>query len=229
MPSLENIEFIRSLSRDLARKEERHDRRGESTGVVYGIVEQVDDPLDKSRVRVSLDGQGHQYMTDWIPVVPSFRGRQPESLIGHRVEVSFADGDITRGSVTQVVDDDENEESIVTGVGFRLPCYESGTLPPALEENQGLLAVELNGPYSSDWLVVCLRRRGTPMWVRMCDLSHGHGGQDRGIQGADSDGDAEQPVNEYAVHDTVFPTTQEKYAEQSYLTPADTNWYGAAS
>lgn len=224
--ALEQYDFIRSLQ--LLQKDygERFDKP--VFGTAYGVVEEVEDPLERGRVRVSLDGQGNQYKTDWIPVGAGFRGKQPNSLVGHRVEVTFAGGDVTRGSVTQVIDDDHNNEPVTTGIATRLSFYESGSLPPCSEENRGMLVVEGDGPYGSDWLCCCLKRRGSYLWVRHSDLAHIHKSADKGLQPSDSRGDREQPVAQYTIHDTVAPTTQAKYGEQSYNPPGDIGWYGAA-
>lgn len=225
--TLESLPFIRSLQQSELFLKDRHDDRGQIAGVSYGVVTDVDDPLSRSRVKVALDGMGGNYQTDWIPVTPSFQGKQPQSLAGQRVKVDFADGDATRGSVTQVIDDDENQESVVTGTGFRLPVYRSGNLPPATEENIGLVAIENGGPLASDWLVVCLRRNGSPLWVRHVDLNHIHSSQDRGLQGPDSAGDKEQPVEEFTVWDEVAPTTHQAYEQQSRTTRGAA-WFGGA-
>ena len=89
------------------------------------------------------------------------------------------------------------------------------------------MCIEEGGPCSSDWLCVCLKRRGTYFWVRHIDLNHIHQDQDDGRQPPDSDGDGEQPVDEGTIWDKVAPTTDEAYSYQSY-NPLDSDWFGGA-
>ena len=100
----------------------------------------------------------------------------------------------------------------------------------------GCMVVEQDGPMESDWLCVCLKRKGEYYWVRHIDLSHGHAGEDDGQQEPDSDGDGEIPVEEQTVWDYVFPTTHEEYEKKSIhgTDPrpnpfgGDANWQGGA-
>lgn len=225
---LEDFDFIQQLKNYSIDQEKRLDENIKVNGVTYGTIEDVEDPLEKSRVRVALDGRGGKYLTDWIPCSGSFSGKQTSYLIGMRAKVEFTGGDPTRGSVIDIIDDEENKNPPITGIGMRLPIYDSGNLPPASEENHGLVVIEKNGPMGSSWMCVCLARRGSFIWVRHCDLAHGHKSQDRGIQGADSGGDGEQPVKEFTVHDEVFPTSHSPYQKQSYSPPGDAAYYGAA-
>jgi len=109
----------------------------------------------------------------------------------------------------------------------RLPVYPSGELPPPTEENIGCMAIEEGGPCDSDWLCVCLKRRGTYYWVRHIDLNHIHADQDDGIQPSDSAGDGEAPVDEGPIWDLVAPTTDEQYSQLSY-DPKDAGYFGGA-
>ena len=109
----------------------------------------------------------------------------------------------------------------------RLQVFPSGSLPPADAENVGLMVVEEGGPCDSDWLCVCLKRRGTWLWVRHIDLNHIHADQDDGRQPPDSDGDGEEPVDEGPIWDKVAPTTDKAYNYQSY-DEMDSGFFGGA-
>ena len=88
----------------------------------------------------------------------------------------------------------------------------------------------------SDWLCVCLKRKGQMLWVRHIDLNHGHAGEDDGLQEPDSDGDGEVPVDEQSVWDYVFPTTAEEMPKRTIhgTEPRpnpygdEATWYGGA-
>ena len=67
----------------------------------------------------------------------------------------------------------------------------------------------------SDWLCVCIKRKGEYYWVRHVDLQHGHAGEDDGQQQPDTDGDGEVPVEELTVWDYCFPKTHEEYEKKS--------------
>jgi hypothetical protein len=97
----------------------------------------------------------------------------------------------------------------------RCAVFPTGGLPDAGAENIGCIVVEEGGPMESDWLCVCLKRKGSYYWVRLVDLSHGHAGEDDGDQDPDTDGDGEVPVKENSVWDFVFPTTHEEMDKQS--------------
>jgi pectate lyase len=98
------------------------------------------------------------------------------------------------------------------------------------------MVVEQGGPMESDWLCVCLQRKGQMLWVRHIDLNHGHAGEDDGTQKPDSDGDGQVPVKEQSVWDYVFPTTAEEMDKESIHGTDPRNnpyggqatWYGGA-
>jgi hypothetical protein len=109
----------------------------------------------------------------------------------------------------------------------RLPIYPSGELPPAGKENHGCMVIEEDGPMSSDWLCICLKRNGKYIWVRHVDLQHGHAGENDGDQPPDSANDGEDPVKELSVWDYVFPTSDQAMPKQSvYGTGPRPNPYG---
>jgi len=111
----------------------------------------------------------------------------------------------------------ENEDGDIPGNSDMVRCqvFPSGSLPDASAENHGCVVIEEGGPMDSDWLCVCIKRKGSFYWVRHVDLQHGHAGEDDGDQKPDSDGDGEDPVKELTVWDYVFPTTHEEYDKQS--------------
>lgn len=188
-------------------------------------------------------GNSQGTKTDWIkPDVP-FKGLQPPSMVGLRVPIKARNGDANRLSFgTPIYDPDEysaqggggksrsgggggsqDDASQPSADGempaqsdmVRLPVFPSGGLPDASAENSGCMVMEQGGPMDSDWLCVCMKRKGEYMWVRHIDLAHGHAGEDDGEQGADTDGDGEQPVKELTVWDYVFPTTHQEYEKNS--------------
>ena len=187
--------------------------------------------------------------SDWIkPDVP-FRGIQPEQLIGMRVPIKARNGDPNRLSFGDpIYDPEETEEGQWSEGGsgrgrsgdegggeevppntamVRAPVYPSGSLPPPGIENFGCLVIEEGGPCDSDWLCVCIKRRGEFYWVRHIDLNHMHADQDDGRQPPDSDGDGEAPVDEGPIWDKVAPTTDKAYSYQTY-DEMDSGWFGGA-
>jgi hypothetical protein len=211
----------------------------------YATVIDVEDPEELGRVRVILDQtnpdfligkgfeqEGEPSETDWIyPIVP-FVGLQPQALVDNmaRVPIVPRDGDPNRLNFGDpVYDPNEFEEAQqpLNSAMTRLPVYPSGELPPPIEENIGCMVIEEDGPCDSDWLCVCLKRRGAYYWVRHIDLNHIHADQDDGIQPSDSAGDGEAPVDEGPIWDLVAPTTDSAYSQQSY-DPKDAGYFGGA-
>lgn len=217
-------------------------------GTVRGTIVSVDDPEERGRVQVVFDDmnpekpqvegsneygnrKGEQSKSQWVDFSPAFKGKQPKRLIGKRISMEATDGQYQYAIARDVIWDEgvltKKTEQPNTGTMTRLPCYESGEFPPASEENAGLMVVELNGPMDSDWLCVCLRRKGGYIWVRHVDLQHGHAGENDGRQPNDSAGDSEPPVAEQSVWDYVFPTSNEAMPKQSaYGTSPRPNPYG---
>lgn len=202
---------------------------------VRATVYDVDDPEERGRVRVLFDdfnpnipqvqnagdaskeriAEGEPQLSHWIDVSPSFKGKQPKGLVGKRTSVVITNGQYQYAVLGDVVYDPQmltqkagkelqqpNNSSMT-----RLPCYESGQLPPASKENVGCTVVECGGPLQSDWLCVCLQRNGEYYWVRHIDASHGHAGQNDSSQPPDNEVDSEKPVNNQTVWDYTFPTT----------------------
>jgi len=223
-------------------------------GTVRGTVVSVDDPEERGRVKVIFDdmnpdipqvyGAG-EYSKEregkepdkshWLDVSPAFKGKQPKGMVGKRVNISVSNGQYQYAVLQDVVYD---PQMLAQGRGkdmempnnssmTRLPIYGSGDLPPAGKENHGCMVIEEGGPMDSDWLCVCLKRQGSYIWVRHVDLQHGHAGENDGTQPNDSRGDREQPVNEQAVWDYVFPTSKQAMPKSSaYGTSPRPNPYG---
>ncbi len=209
----------------------------------YGEITDIEDPEERGRVKLVLDevnpkyhtehgykNDGEPTVTDWMePKVP-FVGLQPEALVGKRVPVEPKQGDPNRlffGDPVADLDETEKGKQPKNSSMTRLPVYPSGSLPPPGPDNVGCMAVEEGGPCDSDWLCVCLRRRGKWLWIRHIDLNHIHQDQDDGRQPPDSDGDGEAPVDGGPIWDKVAPTTDEAYSYQSY-NPLDSDWFGGA-
>jgi len=198
----------------------------------YGTITDVIDPENRGRIKVVLDETNPEIVsedgfnqtsaepsvTDWIdPHIP-FKGVQPEALVGKRVPIQPRAGDPNRlffGDPVYDPGETDKAEQPKNSAMTRLPVYPAGSLPSASEENIGCMVIEQGGPMDSDWLCVCLSRKGEYYWVRHIDLQHGHAGEDDGQQDPDSDGDGEVPVEELTVWDYVFPTTHEEYDKKS--------------
>ena len=209
----------------------------------YGKIVDTNDPEQRGRVKVIIDevnpelhteqgfkDEGQATVSDWMePKVP-FKGVQPEALVGKRVPMEPKQGDPNRMFFGAPVNDPgETGDAAAPGNSdaTRLQVFPSGSLPPADAENVGLMVVEEGGPCDSDWLCVCLKRRGTWLWVRHIDLNHIHADQDDGRQPPDSDGDGEAPVDEGTIWDKVAPTTDKAYAYQTY-DEMDSGFFGGA-
>lgn len=217
--------------------------------LTYGIIVDVEDPEQRGRVRVILDEMNPEYIqeeykyeqagkpteTTWVePCVP-FKGIQPKALLNARVPIFPRAADPNRlwfgdpvwdkyGKEVLKREDNQPRNSAMT----RLPIYPSGELPPPGPDNFGCMVIEDGGPAKSDWLCVCLKRRGKWYWVRHVDVNHIHGGQDDGSQGPDSKLHGQKPVKESVVWDLVSPTTGNAYSKQS-KNRGDSGYFGGAS
>jgi len=229
-------------------------------GTVRGTVTSTKDPEYRGRVKVVFDavnpevpqttggGEYSEKRTDgdpdeshWIDVSPAFKGRQPETLVGKRVNIVVSNGQFQYAVLQDVLYDPETLASSArekvtmpnNSPMTRLPVYPTDKLPPAVEENHGCMVIEEGGPMESDWLCVCLKRQGSYYWVRHIDMAHGHAGENDGKQPVDSNGDGEAPVDQQAVWDFVFPTTggeMQKYSDYGTKPRAnpfgeDAKWY----
>lgn len=223
-------------------------------GTLRGTIVDVDDPKERGRVRVVFDDMNPEIpqvsgagewskerigeepdKSHWIDTSPAFKGKQPEGLVGKRVNIAASNGQYQYAVLNDVMYDPQllatdkqgslkmpNNSSMT-----RLPIYPSGSLPEATSENHGCMVVEEDGPMDSDWLCVCLKRQGQFIWVRHVDLQHGHAGENDGKQPPDTSGDGEDPVEEQSVWDYVFPTSggeMQKYS--AYGTAPRSNPFG---
>lgn len=241
---LQSLDWIKKQASIYQAADLTRQTAGLPRGTVRGTVVSVDDPENRGRVKVVFDDmnpdcpqvygdseyskerEGKEPDTShWIDVCPAFKGKQPKGLVDKRVNISVSNGQFQFAVLDDVLCD---PQMLAQGKGknlkmpnnssmTRLPIYESGELPPASEENHGCMVIEMDGPMESDWLCVCLKRQGSYYWVRHIDMAHGHAGENDGKQeGVDTGGDAEQPVNQQAVWDFVFPTTggeMQKYSK----------------
>ena len=259
-PKLRSTPLVQSLARMQQATEANMKFAGLPRGTLRGTIVDVDDPEDRGRVRVIFDdmnpnipqvsgaGEWSQERagsepdkSHWIDTSPAFKGKQPKGLVGKRVNISASNGQYQYAVMQDVMFDPQmlaqgkqkdltipNNSSMT-----RLPCYDSGSLPPASAENVGCMVVESGGPLESDWLCVCLKRQGSYFWVRHIDMAHGHSGQNDGKQPPDSSGDGEPPVNQQTIWDYVFPTTggeMQKYSQYGTSPRAnpfggDAKWY----
>jgi len=261
---LRSLDWIKKQAADRATLDLTRQTAGLPRGTVRGTVVSVDDPEERGRVKVIFDdmnpdipqvyGAG-EYSKEregkepdkshWLDVSPAFKGKQPKGMIGKRVNISVSNGQYQYAVLQDVVYDpqmlaqgkDKDLEMPNNSSMTRLPCYETGSLPPASKENVGCVVVECGGPLQSDWLCVCLQRNGEYYWVRHIDASHGHAGQNDSTERPDSDGDSMSPINNQTVWDYTFPTTagemnkQTTYGTSPRGNPfgGEANWIGPAT
>jgi len=254
-PKLRASEFVSQFVSILNATETNMKFAGLPRGTLRGTIVDINDPLDRGRVKVIFDdhnidipqvtGATGEFSAErpgeqaapshWIDTSPAFVGRQPEGLLGKRVNIAPSSGEYQYAILQDVLFDpqllapkaEKNLEMPNNSTMVRLPVYPAGTLPPASLENHGCTVIEEDGPMDSDWLCVCLKRQGQYIWVRHVDLQHGHAGENDGLQPLDSGGDVEPPVDEQAVWDFVFPTSLEEMSKFSaYGTSPRPNPYG---
>jgi len=253
-PKLRTTPLVQQLAAMQQDSEANMKFAGLPRGTLRGRIVDVNDPEQRGRVKVIFDDMNPEIpqvsgagdwskervgqepdSSHWIDVSPAFKGKQPDGLVGKRVNISASNGQYQYAVLQDVLYDPEllaqgkkdqlkmpNNSSMT-----RLPVYSSGSLPPASEENHGCMVVEMNGPLNSDWMCVCLKRQGNYFWVRHIDMAHGHSGQNDGKQPPDSSGDGEPPVNQQTIWDYVFPTTggeMQKYSQ--YGTSPRANPFG---
>jgi hypothetical protein len=187
-------------------------------GTVRGVIKDVNDPENRGRVRVVFDDMNPEIpqvtgagvysearvgeepdLSHWIDVSPAFMGKQPQGLVGKRVNIAVSNGQFQYAICQDVLCDPQNlatskqdkVEMPNNSSMTRLPVYSSGSLPPATAENVGCVIVQTNGFQGLDWLTVCLKRGGGYKWVNMMDRLHTHASQVN-----DSRGDREGLVND---------------------------------
>lgn len=257
-PSLKNINWIKQQALNQTKIDSAVSEIGLPKGTVRGKIVDVDDPENLGRVRVLFDafnaedvpqvensgrfsssreGQGGN-ISHWIDTSPAFKGRQPPGLVGKRVNIAVSDGQYHYAILQDVLHDPQN---LVSSVGekleipnnstmSRLPVYPAGKLPPPDETNIGCQVVEEGGPMNSDWLCICLRRNGKPIWVRHGDLQHAHAGGNDITSQVDSSGNRPSPGQVGTIWDFVIPTSGSELVKYSgYSTaPSGNPWANGA-
>jgi hypothetical protein len=251
---LKNTNLVRQLALAFQAADVSSRYAGLPMGTVRGTITSVDDPEERGRVKVIFDdmnpdipqvtGAGEYSEkrqgsepdeSHWIDVSPAFKGKQPKSMEGKRVNIVVSNGQFQYAVLQDVLFDPQllatsSQKKLKmpnNSTMTRLPIYEPGSLPPPCEENHGCMVVEMGGPLNSDWLCVCLQRQGEYYWVRHIDMAHGHAGENDGKQPPDGHPDGEPPVEEQSIWDYVFPTTggeMEKYSQ--YGTSPRANPFG---
>lgn len=233
--SLTNLKFTHDLARALKAVDQIATHSGMPKGSqVRGTIVDVDDKENRGRVKVIFDamnprdipqveGSGefsgsregvNSNVSHWIDVSPAFNGKQPPGLIGKRVNIALSNNQYSYAILDDVVYDPQNLVEKAAGnlelpnnsSMTRLPCYPSGSLPPASKENVGCIIIELGGPQGDDWLMVCLKRSGSYMWVRHVDRLHYHTGQ---LPDRDNDNEKNGPDTsiEGRTYDSVVAST----------------------
>jgi len=216
---------------------------GMPNACVRATIKDVDDPLERGRVRVVFDdfdlrvpqvafagdaskarvAEGDPQLSHWIDVSPAFKGKQPKGMIGKHCNITISNGQYQYAVLGDVLYDPEvfteeagkelkqpNNSSMT-----RMPIYEAGELPPPCEENHGCTVIEKGGPYSDDWLCVCLQRSGKYLWVRHVDMQHGHAGANDTTSFSDTGGDKPFPGKAVTGWDFTFPTSAAEMAKYS--------------
>lgn len=253
-PDIKNNPVFRELARVLNDHAQISSQIGRPTGGQRAEVVDIDDPLERGRVRVifdalnqekipAIEGAGQEYsgprqgksqISHWIDCCPAFRGKQPPSLVGKRVLVNTTDGELHYSILGDVLQDPEllvsdAAEKLKTPNSspmVRLPPYPAGELPPPCAENIGCMVVELDGPMGCDWVCVCLKRNGKYIWVRHSDLAHFHAGGNDVTSQVDSSGNRPSPGQVAATFDHVGVTSAGEMPKySSYFTgPAGNPW-----
>jgi hypothetical protein len=209
--------FILATAQMMQASEANMKYAGLPRGTLRGTIVDVDDPEERGRVRVIFDDMnpdipqalgtdldservgGEPDFSHWIDVSPAFKGKQPQGMIGKRVNISASNGQYQFALMGDQIYDPQNlAKSKREGLEMpdnssmtRLPVYSSGELPPATAENVGCVVIEDGGFDGMQWLSVCLARSGGYAWVNLIDRLHIHDSQAN-----DSAGDSEGTVND---------------------------------
>lgn len=256
--SLNSIPLVNDLARLFLFAENNAKFAGLPKGMVRGRVVDVDDPENLGRVRVIFDAMNPGDIPEvegaglysqprdglegsyshWIDACPAFVGKQPPGLVGKRVNIILSNGQYHYALLNDVIYDPQNlTDQAASSLEIpnnstlvRIGGYPSGNLPPANEQNRGCTVIELDGPMNSDWLCTCLKRNGEFIWVRHCDLQHGHAGANDSTQPVDSSGNRQSPSQAGAVWDKVYPTSAEpmKYYSAFGTAPRGNPWGSSA-
>ncbi|MGL5077292.1 MAG: hypothetical protein ACRDBG_15900, partial [Waterburya sp.] len=178
--------------------------KGRYLGSLRGRIVSVRDPEERGQVLVETENTAG-YTTQWIPVSWGVHGLQPESIVGSEVLLSPEFGDPQKLVVVSVL------ESGFSPIA-RLAIYKNGELPRCDSSNRGYQAVVITE--NNDYVVTCLNRNGSYLWIAPADLAHVHAQADRVVQIPDSDGSIEYPVenNDHVSLDLVSNTTNQQYS-----------------
>jgi len=256
-PKLRTIPLIQQLAAMQQASEANMKFAGLPRGTLRGKIVDVNDPEERGRVKVVFDDMNPEIpqvsgagewskerigkepdSSHWIDVSPAFKGKQPEGLVGKRVNISASNGQYQYAVLQDVLfDPDLLAEGVKDKLEMpnnssmtRLPIYNSDEIPKPCQENHGCLLIENNGPMSGDWMCVCVKRDGEYYWVRVSDLAHGHAGGNDGTQQVDSMGNRQNPIMQGTIGDNVFPTTHQQFTAYSdYTTKPQGNPKGDAS
>jgi len=217
-PKLRTTPLIQQLAAMQQAAEANMKFAGLPRGTLRGKIVDVNDPEERGRVKVVFDDMNPEIpqvsgagdwskerigkepdSSHWIDVSPAFKGKQPEGLVGKRVNISASNGQYQYAVLQDVLFDPEllaegaqNKLKMPDNSSMtRLPVYSSGALPPATAENVGCVIVEDGGFDGMQWLSVCLQRSGGYAWVNLMDRLHIHDSQVN-----DSAGDSEGTVND---------------------------------
>jgi len=230
-----NKPLIKTLAALKQNAEKTSRYAGLPNSCVRATIKDVDDPLERGRVRVVFDdfdpripqvanagdasgdriAEGEPQLSHWIDVSPAFKGKQPKGMVDKHCNITISNGQYQYAILGDVLYDPElfTEEAGKAlrqpnnSCMTRMPIYPAGELPPPCEENHGCSVIEKGGPYGNDWLCICLQRSGKYLWVRHVDMQHGHAGANDTTAYADTGGDKAPPGKAGTVNDLVFVTS----------------------
>lgn len=225
--------------------------------ITRAVIKDVDDPEERGRVRVLFDSFNFEevpavtnageysesrpgkdeesFYSHWIDVSPPFKGKQPPGLIDKRVNLVSTNSQYQYAILQDVLYDPEsltdkaaaNLTMPNNSTMVRLPIYPAGQLPLPVKENAGCMVIEEGGKCNSDWVCVCLKRNGKYIWVRHCDLAHGHASGNDVTSPCTSSGSRTPPGQMGTVGDCCFPTSDQQMKTYSaYGTNCRGNPYG---
>ena len=140
-------------------------------------------------------------------------------MVGSEVLLSAESGDPQKLVVIHVLN------SGITPVS-RLSVYLENELPPCSENNKGYQLVVDTG--SNDYVVTCLNRNNSYLWIASADLSHVHVKADKVEQRDDIGGDIEQDIlnDDHVSLDRVSNTTDSQYDRNSKNFNTPPQFYG---
>lgn len=87
-------------------------------GIITGVITDVQDPLRKGRVRLSLDSFNQEFSSSyWWSVVGAAEGYQPKSLVGSKVLIGAVEGSPYQYKILGLLDGDYGTYSSETPIG----------------------------------------------------------------------------------------------------------------